>query len=240
MLKANICSIDPLTWTFEANEAPSLYGCVMKHEQLFEETVDSEQMFVMRCSGIERTFVENGGRPRVNDQGAMHMSVAFELEHEETFRTRPALRLIQGTGHVAPTQLVTPILGNSQVSGHERCRQQDQRAATSSAQSVVRRPSATVIRRRRVALSVVVAAALVALALPISALGGRAVHPALTTAVPVSLSGHQGPYYVVQPGDTLSSIAARIDPSDPSQMAQRLAATTGSRTVVPGEHIHLP
>lgn len=225
---------------FTPDEAPDVYFYRMRDEQLFEETVDNEQVFVMKCNRSERTFVDDVRRPMRYDQGAMHMSVAFELEHEETFHSGPALRLVLGGAEAAPV-LVTPTFGESpQVAGHSGCRQQLERdpAAVRSARS--RHPSSAVLQRRRLAVGVLVTIVLIALALPLSALGGRAVHPATTTAVPVSLSGHQGPYYVVQPGDTLASIAARIDPSNPSQMAQRLATTVGSTTIVPGEHIHLP
>jgi LysM repeat protein len=69
------------------------------------------------------------------------------------------------------------------------------------------------------------------LALPIRALGGSAVGPAVPTA---------GQDYVVQPGDTLASIASRADPADAATMTLRLARETGSSVVVPGEHLFVP
>jgi hypothetical protein len=83
---------------------------------------------------------------------------------------------------------------------------------------------------------VVIGLLLLALALPLSGTGGNshATGSALAeTGRPVS--------YVVQPGDTLWSIAERVDPTgDPRPLVARLAAQTGSDTVVPGERLVLP
>jgi nucleoid-associated protein YgaU len=77
---------------------------------------------------------------------------------------------------------------------------------------------------------------LVALAFPISALGGQPV-PAASAA---GTSG-AGTVYVVQPGDTLWSIASRIDGNgNPRPLVEALTAKLGSATVVPGEHIDIP
>jgi hypothetical protein len=104
---------------------------------------------------------------------------------------------------------------------------------------VPRRPAprrvSPAVRRRRTLL-VVIGLLLLALALPLSGTGGNshATGSALAeTGRPVS--------YVVQPGDTLWSIAERVDPTgDPRPLVARLAAQTGSDTVVPGERLVLP
>ena len=57
----------------------------------------------------------------------------------------------------------------------------------------------------------------------------------VTTGLP------DGSLYVVQPGDTLASIAHRINPAgDQAALVRALRTTVGSPVVVPGEHIVLP
>jgi len=95
------------------------------------------------------------------------------------------------------------------------------------------------VRRRRLAVSVLVGALLVLLALPVSLLGGRAV-TASPPVRPVAATG-AGVTYVVQPGDTLWSIATGFDRGgDPRALVSALASELGSETVFPGERIRLP
>jgi LysM domain len=98
------------------------------------------------------------------------------------------------------------------------------------------RPRVSPAVRRRRSLLACMAAALVVLALPLSGTGGR------SHATGSALAGAGRPStYTVQPGDTLWSIASRVDPSgDPRPLVSRLAAQVGSDTVVPGEHLVLP
>jgi LysM domain len=87
------------------------------------------------------------------------------------------------------------------------------------------------VRRRRVVAGAVVAILLVLLALPIRAFGGS------TLAQAAPAQGHE---YTVKAGDTLASIATRADSARPASLAGQLVRETGTRAVVPGEHIYIP
>jgi len=86
-------------------------------------------------------------------------------------------------------------------------------------------------RLRRTGLVVLLAGLLGALAVPMSGLAGTTPAATLTP----------GSTYTVRPGDTLWSIAVRLDPTgNPRTVVGQLAAETGSDTTVVGEHIGLP
>ena len=87
------------------------------------------------------------------------------------------------------------------------------------------------VRNRRLILGVVVVVLLVLLMLPIRALGGTTIAGAGPTA---------GQEYVVQSGDTLASIAGRVDGGNVAAMEQRLENEVGSSVLVPGEHLLIP
>jgi len=91
------------------------------------------------------------------------------------------------------------------------------------------------VRRRR-ALLAVLGLCVLGLALPLGGTGGH------SHATGSALAGNPGgAEYTVQPGDSLWSIAARVDPSgDPRPLVAKLAAELGSSTVQPGEHITIP
>jgi len=76
-------------------------------------------------------------------------------------------------------------------------------------------------RRRRATGSAVVGVALVLLAMPLRGLA-------------------PGSTYVVQHGDTLRSIAQRVNAAIAPLIAAELAAETGSAQVVAGEHVRIP
>lgn len=94
-------------------------------------------------------------------------------------------------------------------------------------------------RRRRLFFSLGVGAAVAMLALPVTALGGRMATPPASPSSAVVVPGST--IYVVQPGDTLWSIALAFDHGgDPRPLAEAIAKETGSPVVVPGERIRIP
>jgi nucleoid-associated protein YgaU len=79
---------------------------------------------------------------------------------------------------------------------------------------------------------------LAALALPWSGTGGSLATPGSAQAGE-TVAHHVS--YVVRPGDTLWSIATRLDPTgDPRPVVAELAAQVGGDNVVPGEQLRLP
>jgi transposase-like protein len=46
--------------------------------------------------------------------------------------------------------------------------------------------------------------------------------------------------YVVQPGNTVNSIAREMNPANPSLARSLLVRELGSTVVVPGEHVLIP
>jgi hypothetical protein len=91
------------------------------------------------------------------------------------------------------------------------------------------------VRRRRT-LFVVMAGLLLALALPLSGTGGYS-HPAGSAPA----ENVRPVVYTARPGDTLWTIAERLDPTgDPRPLVAQLEAQTGSDTVQTGERITVP
>ena len=88
-------------------------------------------------------------------------------------------------------------------------------------------------------LGTVATGLLVALALPWGGTGGHA----LATSGPALVGEVIAPHaqYIVRPGDTLWTIAERLDPSgDPRSVVAQLESQVGGDTVVPGERLTLP
>ena len=66
-------------------------------------------------------------------------------------------------------------------------------------------------------------------------------HPLRVVQLPGSVPVKGGYAYVVRPGDTLWSIASRIEPgSNPQPLVDRLEAEIGGRTLEPGDRLVLP
>ena len=98
-----------------------------------------------------------------------------------------------------------------------------------------RLPASTYRRRRAVAAGLVLALVLAVFA-ALGMLGGG---PLPAPDRPAELQG--GTTYVVQPGDTLWSIAARLEPTgDVRPVVDRLVDTHGGTVLHVGERIRLP
>ncbi len=101
----------------------------------------------------------------------------------------------------------------------------------------VTRPDARVYRRRRLA---VVAAVLSVLALPAALVATAGTAPTDASA-PAAVGAPASATYVVQPGDTLWSIAAKVDPAaDRREVVDHLVELNGSAALQPGQRLRLP
>jgi hypothetical protein len=94
-------------------------------------------------------------------------------------------------------------------------------------------------RRRRALAALVVCGALTILAMPGHVFGATS-GTGLSNDLASSSVLASGMDYVVQPGDTVNSIARDMNPTDPSQARALLVHELGSSVVVPGEHVLIP
>jgi hypothetical protein len=196
---------------------------------MFGKSLDLEHLFVLRYSHDEQTFADLDDPDRRGiGSGRPLMAIAPLLGPEELENPwpRPDLRVVEPFGEWAG-----PIAGISQL-------------PAIGARTPHHGPSRAV-RRRRAALGVLVLA-LVGLVLPIRLLAGApasaqgsSLLPSAASTLPVSSQAGEGTFYVVQSGDTVSSIAQRLDPANPKLAAQEISRVLGSSTVVPGEHLQL-
>ena len=98
-----------------------------------------------------------------------------------------------------------------------------------------RRRASIEVRRRRTILAMM-GLALALLAFPLGGFGG-----ASHTTESASAAQIHGSSYVVRPGDSLWTIAERVDPNgDPRPLVAEMASELGTFTVVPGEQITIP
>ncbi|MHB8380551.1 MAG: hypothetical protein ACYDB2_11705 [Acidimicrobiales bacterium] len=103
-----------------------------------------------------------------------------------------------------------------------------------------RRHRARVLQRRRRALvALVLVGALTVLALPGHTFGATT-GAGLSTDLATSSLLASGMNYVVQPGDTVNTIAEDVNPVQPSVARTLLVRELGSSVVVPGEHVLIP
>jgi LysM domain len=199
-------------------------GAESKH--LFEEALDTEQMFVVRCVHDERVFdapvrVPDGRRPLM---GVLSMPSPTRLRSGAPLRLVGATEAVPFPEDVSWSGEALPYL--TVVPDHRRQlrRRTERRRATPA------------VRRRRTFLAVA-GLCVIGLALPLGGAGG---HSHAIGSAPAG-TGTGTVEYTVQPGDSLWSIAVRADPTgDPRPLVAQLAAQIGSNTVQPGEHIAVP
>jgi hypothetical protein len=94
-------------------------------------------------------------------------------------------------------------------------------------------------RRQRLAATLVVLGALTILAIP-GHVYGATTGAGLSNDLANSSVLASGMNYVVQPGDTINSIAQDMNPTDPAEARTLLTHELGSTVVVPGEHVLIP
>lgn len=94
-------------------------------------------------------------------------------------------------------------------------------------------------RRRRASVLFAAVVSLVILAWPGHAFGGvTGTGVSADTSIHAALSS--GMVYVIQDGDSLTSVAKKIDPAHVATVRDALVHELGSRFVVPGEHVLIP
>jgi hypothetical protein len=94
-------------------------------------------------------------------------------------------------------------------------------------------------RRRRFLATFVLLSALAILAVPGHVFGASA-GTGLSGDLANSSDLASGMNYVVQPGDSVGSIAQLMNPVDPAAARTLLVRELGSTVVVPGEHVLIP
>jgi hypothetical protein len=94
-------------------------------------------------------------------------------------------------------------------------------------------------RRRRTIVVLALLAGLTILALPSVAFGGVA-GDGLSSDLHNNASLAPGMVFVVQPGDTVNSIARMMNPGEPSEARADLVHELDSRVVVTGERVLIP
>ena len=94
-------------------------------------------------------------------------------------------------------------------------------------------------QRRRVSLGAAVLASLVILAWPGHAFGGSN-GVGLSSDLASSSTLSSGMVYVVQPGDTVATIARLANPVDPAIAQRAIVSELHSDVVVTGEHVLIP
>jgi len=139
----------------------------------------------------------------------------FEGEEVQTRGSRPQLRLVKLEGAPPVSRHGLPL------------------AQRRAARALMMK------RRRRTLIVLAILAGLTILALPGVAFGGVSTG-GLSSDTYSSASLASGMVFVVQPGDTLNSIARMVDPVDPRTARTALVHELGSKVVVSGERVLIP
>ena len=142
------------------------------------------------------------------------MSALEESYVEEFHHERPRLRALDGAA--GPTWMTGPSLAL----------RREQRARR-------------LARRRRSLAGAVLVLATIVLAWPGHAFGGTTAS-GLSTDLATSSVLASGMDYVVQPGDSVNSIAALVNPLDPARAHVLVVRELRSDVVVAGEHVLIP
>lgn len=185
-----------------------------------------EQGLDPRASGSPRLRVIDGGRTvdAVPRRSAAYARAALDAELRRARGAHPSSWAVS-PGRDLPTR------------GPDVARPKTRLVVATTRQPAARPWART--RRRRATGIAVVGVALVLLAMPLRALGAVTVLGQQTPGgVPAGLA--PGSTYVVQHGDTLRSIAQRVNAAIAPLIAAELAAETGSAQVVAGEHVRIP
>ncbi len=212
-------------------------------KHLFEKVVDTEHLFVMGWPHDEHRFDDrlrsgsrrpggagvtpdpyNGGNgnewKELPMTALLTASLPGYLDDEPVRPGRPELRLVEAPAHRGARLRPRLEPGGAAIPGQVR---------------PPRRRVPLEVRRRRTLLAMM-GLALALLAIPLGGFGGAS-H---TTESAFAANGRPMTY-VVHAGDSLWSIAERVDPTgDPRPLVAQLAAQIGSYTVIPGEQLTLP
>ena len=210
-------------------------------KHLFEKVIDTEQTFVMGCAQGEHRF---DGRKRPGPRRTGVTPVAYNGDDADDRKDLPMTALLTASlpEYLDPEYLddepARPELRLVQAPTYRGPRFRPTDDGDGTAVHLARPPrrrASVEVRRRRTILAMM-GMALALLALPLGGFGG-----ASHTTESVSAAQIHGSTYTVRAGDSLWSIAERVDPSgDPRPLVSQMAAQLGTYNVVPGELVTIP
>jgi LysM domain len=215
-----------------------------KSKHLFEESIDTEQVFVMGCRHDEHRF--DGRRGPAGPHGHVtpgtyncaHDATHLEVDLRKDFPMTALLTASLPEYLDEPHRPERPELRLVQVPARRGLRHripEDDEGTTSVPMGPARRRASVEVRRRRTLLAMM-GLALALLAIPLGGFGGTSHSTESASAAQIRSST-----YTVRSGDTLWTIAERVDPTgDPRPLVSQLASELGTYTLVPGEQVTIP